>query len=504
MKKILFSISIAVLSLFNSFCQNEQKPNFIFIITDDQSYNTVASQGNKEIVTPNMDRLAKSGISFSHAYNMGGWTSAVCNPSRSMLNSGRSVWNTQKNNVKLKAKDPVAIAESWGNIMNRAGYDTYMTGKWHVKAPVENMFKNVVNERPGMPKDAWGMKAMRPHFKELKKLDSPERNKYLPVGYGRPLDENDNSWSPYDPKFGGFWEGGKHWSEVLKDDAIEFINNAEKSENPFFMYLAFSAPHDPRQAPKEYIDMYPLDKISVSKNFLTENPYNEEMGSGRSQRGECLAPFPRTEFAIKTHLQEYYASISYLDAQLGLILDKIEKSDISDNTYIIFTSDHGMAMGQHGLMSKSNLYDHTIRVPLIITGKGVAKNKVLDQDVYFQDAMPTVLELANIPKPDYVFFNSFLDIIENNKTESHYNAIYGGFKKHQRIIRKDGYKLMILPEANKIFLFDLKKDPCEMNNIANLKENKEKVIQLFEELLSLQKEMEDELNISRMLEKFKG
>jgi arylsulfatase A-like enzyme len=129
---------------------------------------------------------------------------------------------------------------------------------------------------------------------------------------------------------------------------------------------------------------------------------------------------------------------------------------------------------------------------------------VLDQDVYFQDAMPTVLELANIPKPDYVFFNSFLDIIENTKTESHYDAIYGGFKKQQRIIRKDDYKLLVLPEANKIFLFDLNEDPHEKNNIADLKENKERVIQLFEELLDLQKEMEDELNISKMLEEFKG
>jgi arylsulfatase A-like enzyme len=139
--KKLIILSIAILSLFNSFCQNEQQPNFIFIITDDQSFNTIASQGNDEIITPNMDRLAKSGVTFSHAYNMGGWTSAICNPSRSMLNSGRSVWNTQKNNVKLKNKDATAIAESWGNMMNRAGYDTYMTGKWHVKAPVENMFK---------------------------------------------------------------------------------------------------------------------------------------------------------------------------------------------------------------------------------------------------------------------------------------------------------------------------------------------------------------------------
>ena len=90
----------------------------------------------------------------------------------------------------------------------------------------------------------------------------------MPVGYNRPLGPDDHSWSPSDPKHGGFWKGGKHWSEVLKDDALTFIDQAKSKEAPFFMYLAFNAPHDPRQAPQEFVDMYPLE-TSLSQKFFT-------------------------------------------------------------------------------------------------------------------------------------------------------------------------------------------------------------------------------------------
>jgi len=92
------------------------------------------------------------------------------------------------------------------------------------------------------------------------------------------------------------------------------------------MYIAFNAPHDPRQSPKEYVDMYPLDKISVPESFLPEYPYSEEIGSGRDLRDERLAPFPRTEYAVKKNIQEYYAIISHMDYQIGRILDELEKT----------------------------------------------------------------------------------------------------------------------------------------------------------------------------------
>ena len=107
------------------------------------------------------------------------------------------------------------------------------------------------------------------------------------------------------------------------------------------MYVAFNAPHDPRQSPKEYVDRYPLDSISVPKSFMPKYPYAETMGAGETLRDERLAPFPRTEYAVKVNRQEYYAITSHLDDQLKDILDALEKKGLKENTYIFFTSDHG-------------------------------------------------------------------------------------------------------------------------------------------------------------------
>ena len=149
--------------------------------------------------------------------------------------------------------------------MEGAGYEMYMTGKWHVDAPTDSVFQNVVHVRPGMPRDAWSHMGTLPHVNKMLEEGKSEAE-IRQVGYNRPLSENDTLWSPTDKKFGGFWQDGKHWSEVLKDDALCFIDRAKASDKPFFMYLAFNAPHDPRQSPQKYLDMYPLENISLPKS----------------------------------------------------------------------------------------------------------------------------------------------------------------------------------------------------------------------------------------------
>jgi hypothetical protein len=125
------------------------------------------------------------------------------------------------------------------------------------------------------------------------------------------------------------------------------------------MYVAFNAPHDPRQAPREFLDLYPPKKLKIPPNFLPKHPFPIE--AGFDGRDEILAPYPRTPEVICVHLQEYYALITHLDAQVGRILDALEASGKAANTIIIFTSDQGLAVGQHGLMGKQNLYDHSLR-----------------------------------------------------------------------------------------------------------------------------------------------
>ncbi len=489
-------LAISPLTKAQSPAAQSTRPNIILLFTDDQTYNTIHALGNKVIQTPNLDRLVRAGSTFTHAYNMGGWHGAVCVASRSMMISGAYIWQAQRQDSLWREHDTTAIRQTWGRLMAKHGYDTYMSGKWHVQAPADEVFDQVKHERPGMPPDRWG-KGGGGQKVAVAIKNGGDVAAAMPAGYNRPLNKNDHSWSPTDTAFGGFWEGGKLWSEVVKEDAVGFIRKASTQEKPFFMYLAFNAPHDPRQSPQKYIDKYPLENIPLPKNFLPEYPWKDSIGNSRLLRDEALAPFPRTEYAVKKHLQEYYAIITHLDEQIGQILDALQASGKMDNTYIFFTADHGLSVGQHGLMGKQNLYDHSIRVPLMLAGPGIPQGQTLDQDVYLQDVMATSLSLAGIAKPPYVAFHSFLDIIHENKT-SHYDAIYGAYMDYQRMIRKDGYKLIVYPRIRKVLLFDLEKDPKEMTNLADRPGYTQKVKSLFKDLMELQQTMEDPLDLSEI------
>ena len=310
---------------------------------------------------------------LTHTYNMGGYHGAVCVASRTMLVSGRYLWHAQR--LEQTIKQPQEIKKLWPQLLKQQGYDTYFTGKWHIKADANKVFDTATHIRGGMPKQT-------------------------PAGYNRPHEGQPDEWSPSDPKFGGFWEGGKHWSEVVKDDAVSYLERASQRDNPFFMYIAFNAPHDPRQSPQEYVDRYPLAKIKTPANFLADYPFKDQIGCGPGLRDEKLAPFPRTEYAVKVNRQEYYAIITHMDHQIGLILEALEKSGKRDNTYIFFTADHGLSCGHHGLLGKQNMYDHSVRVPMVVNGKGIEAGKKIDTSVYLQDIMPTTLELAGASIPD--------------------------------------------------------------------------------------------------------
>ena len=233
MRFILISLLIVLVSCGKS---DTQKPNILFLFADDQTYQGVHALGNQEVITPSLDKLVEAGVTFTHTYNMGAWNGAVCIASRAMLNTGRMIWrahSAEKNYEELKDS-----RHFWAQRMEDAGYDTYMTGKWHVKMGADKIFNTTSHIRPGMPGT-------------------------VKSAYNRPLSMDDTEWLPWDTVNGGFWKGGKHWSEIVADDALTFLETASESDNPFFMYVAFNAPHDPRQSPKEYVDMYPVDDILI-------------------------------------------------------------------------------------------------------------------------------------------------------------------------------------------------------------------------------------------------
>ncbi len=499
-KKVLPVGLVAMAALLLSFApvhKAPEKPNFVFFFADDLTYRALHYMGNDQVKTPNLDRLAARGTNFTHSYNMGGWNGAICTASRSMLVSGMSVWHVNQYREKWSSGDPAALNSTWPKLLEAAGYDTYMTGKWHVDAPATKIFGRAEHIRAGMPKDTYSSPEAQAAFKKARagKISWADA---MPNGYNRPLSAADKSWSPTDSSKGGFWEGGKHWTEVVADDAANFAQQASQNKGPFFMYLAFNAAHDPRQSPQKYIDLYPLESIEIPVSFQPDYPYHDEIGVGPKLRDEALAPFPRTELAIKTHLQEYYAIISHLDAQIGKIMDDLEAKGLLKNTYIFFAADHGLAVGRHGLLGKQSMYDHSLRTPLLMVGPGIPVGKTVDQDIYYQDIMPTTLELAGIKKPAFVEFKSLLSLAKGIQTGKQYEAIYGAYIDFQRMVRQDGFKLIAYPKAKKFLLFDLEKDPEEINNLADQPEFKIKKKALFSELLKLQKQYGDELDLSAM------
>ena len=316
-----------------------------------------------------------------------------------------------------------------------------------------------------------------------------------PAGYNRPIEGEPDKWSPYDKKFDGFWKGGKHWSEVLGDDAVDYLERAKDREQPFFMYLAFNAPHDPRQAPKEFVDKYPLDNISIPKNFLPEYPFKDYIGAGKNLRDEKLAPFPRTEYAVKVNRQEYYAIITHMDQQIGRILDALEKTGKKEETYIFFSADHGLAVGQHGLLGKQNLYDHSTRVPFIVAGPDLEAGKRVNAPVYIQDITASTLDLAGIEKPKHVEFSSVMSLARGDTDTHAYDAVYGAYLQLQRSVTMDGYKLIAYPKASRTRLYNLKEDPLERRDLASDPEMKKTKQKLFRRLLELQDQMGDKLDI---------
>lgn len=453
----------------NEYDQSQEKPNIVLIFTDDQRYNTIHALGDPTVQTPNMDRLVHNGVTFTHAYNMGAWHGAVCVASRTMLNTGLSVWRAKQAEPNLDSL--VAQESMWAQQLKKAGYETYMTGKWHVKAETDSIFDHVTHVRPGMPNQT-------------------------PEGYNRPQSPQDTLWQPWDKQYDGFWKGGKHWSEVLADDAVNYIDSAKQKDDPFFMYLAFNAPHDPRQSPKEYVDKYNVEDIPLPENYMDLYPYKDSIGCGEGLRDEQLAPFPRTPYAVQKNIQEYYAAITHLDEQIGRILDALEASGKLENTYIFFTADHGLAVGHHGLLGKQNMYDHSVRPPLVVNGPGIPADKKLDQQVYLQDIMATSFDLAEVDPQPNVEFNSLMPYITGEKTESVYPAIYGCYMNLQRMVRTDQYKLIVYPKIQKMLLFDLEKDPLEMTDLAELPEYEEIKNTLLEELIRQQKAFEDPLDLA--------
>jgi choline-sulfatase len=337
-------------------------------------------------------------------------------------------------------------------------------------------------------------------FREMGPI-GPDMLHSTPVGgaaYDRP--SPGNTWQPDDKSLRGQWistslwrnterDSIEHSASVYADIAAEFLTDklAHRSA-PFFMYIGFNSPHDPRQAPTEYLDRYPQDQVEIPPNYLPEHPFDQ--GDARV-RDELLAPFPRTKDAVQLHRREYYAHITYLDAQIGRILDALDQSGRAANTYLILTADHGLAVGEHGLMGKQNLYDCSTRMPLLISGPGVPRGRIVDEFVYQHSMFAATCELAGAPIPSTVEFPSIAPLLRKNKTI--HDAMFCYYIGFQRSVRTARHKLIVYPEARRVQLFDMVEDPWETRNLADDPALAGVKRDLWARLRGLQKELGDTL-----------
>jgi arylsulfatase A-like enzyme len=424
-----------------------KRPNILFLFSDDQRADTIAALGNQHIQTPSLDRLVRQGTAFTRAYCMGAQQGAVCVPSRAMVMSGRTLFHVA---TDLKGQT------TWPETFAREGYATFMTGKWH----------------NGVPSAVRSFQEGRSVF--FGGMGDPYK---LPVqdftAGGQPSKARDS---------------GKHSVELFADCAVDFLKR-QKGDRPFLCYVAFNAPHDPRKAPPEYHARANAAKPPLPPNFLPQHPFNNGDLTGRDER---LAPWPRTPEIVRQHLADYYASIAFLDAQVGRILDALRASGQYDNTLIVYSSDHGLAVGSHGLFGKQNLYDHSMHAPLIFAGPDVPSGQRSDALCYLLDIFPTLGDLAKVPAPAGSEGKSLARVLAG-KAPRVRDSLFTAYRDVQRAVRDDRWKLLVYPKVNKVQLFDLKNDPAEMHDLAADPADAAEVKHLTTLLLDRQKRLGDTL-----------
>lgn len=436
------SMTIVLLLIAQSILFAQEKisnraKNILILYSDDHSYHALGAMGNTEIKTPNLDRLAKEGMLFKQAHVMGGHQGAICLPSRVMLLTGRYV-NRLPGDGSTIPDSLVSLPE----VLRSKGYTTFHSGKWHSdKQSHHRMFSSGGDIFFG------GM-----HFEKDGGQFHPTVHRFDSTGV--------------------FPASQKRISDTFSttlyaEGAVQFFNSAKSKQQPFFCYVAFTSPHDPRTPPSDFKGMYDPSNISLPKNFLPEHPFDN---GDLKVRDEQLLARPLTPAAMKQDIANYYAMISEMDAQVGRILAALEKNGLRENTIIVFAGDNGLAVGQHGLLGKQNLYEHSIRVPMIIAGPGVPKSSVYNGFNYLSDIAPTLYDYLGVAAPSTVEGKSLFAVFAapNTVVRKQIYNLYGHWSRSFK--SADGFKLIAynVDGVQRVQLFNLNKDPWETGDLAGI------------------------------------
>ena len=434
--KTLTAVAAAIFSC--GAVEAAEKPNILLIVSDDQRPDTIAALGNKIIQTPNLDRLVREGTAFTRAT----CGNPICTPSRAEILSGCSSFRSGVIDFGKPIDPKLPLMARW---FADAGYETSYVGKWHNDgAPIERGY----GKTNGLYRGGGG------------KWYKPQVD-----WFGRPV-TGYRGWIFQDDNGNKFPERGvgltSDISEKFADAAIELIDQSGKK--PFFIHVNFTAPHDPLMVDPEFGKLYDAAKMPLPKNFAARHPFDHGNFDGRDEK---LFAWPRTPEETRGELAAYYAVISHMDAQIGRVLKALEASGEYENTLIVFSSDHGLGVGSHGLRGKQSMYEHTIGVPLVMSGPGISKGERLATQCYLRDLFPTLCDLSGIKGPEKRIDGRSLQPAIKGEKEQVHPFVVGYFRTFQRMIRDTSWKYIEYPAVGRQQLYHLTDDPDELKDLSN-------------------------------------
>ncbi len=412
------------------------RPNILFIAVDDLNDWVSPLGGHPQAKTPNFDRLAKMGVTFTNAHCQ----SVLCNPSRTSVLTGKRPTSTGIYGLSPFLRDTPQLAhlKTLPEYFREQGYRSYMAGK---------VFHAAYGRKANGPDwDEVGPSTSGGPFPPKKLVNTPSETKLMDWGVFPHRDEDKDDYKT------------ASW-------AVEKLGNMPANQ-PFILSAGFFLPHVPCFVTQKWMDLYPEETLmlpEIRRDDRTDTPR-------ASWWLHWNLPEPRLKFLEeqnqwKNLVRSYLASISFMDAQLGRVLDALEKSPHAKNTVIVLWSDHGWHLGEKLITGKNTLWEPSTRVPLMFAGLGVAQSVTCAEPVELLDIFPTLCELAGLPLPKQLEGHSLVPQLKDATTTREWPAI-SNHNPGNNSVRDKNWRYIRYVDGSEE-LYDMKSDPNEFKNLAS-------------------------------------